>query len=949
MGLFPGAAVPFELKNTINLPKTSFSMKANLPQREPEMLKRWERMDVYTKIRSARAGCPIYVLHDGPPYANGAIHMGHAINKILKDIIVKSRSMLGFDAPYVPGWDCHGLPIEIRVDQMLGPKKASMSKVEIRRECRKYAEKYIDIQREGFKRLEVFGEWNAPYSTMSFGYEADIARAFGRFVAKGMVYKGLKPVHWCFSCGTALAEAEVEYEDHTSPSVYVAFPVESNLADIHPGLAGKDWAVVIWTTTPWTLPANLAIAFHPDFEYSAVRAAGKGYIVATELLKPVAEKLGWQEWEETARFPGKALERRSASHPFIDRESMFVLGDYVTLDAGTGCVHTAPGHGYDDYVTGVQYGLEILCPVDDKAQFVRSVEGFAGMHVFEANPKIVDHLKEIGALLHFESFSHSYPHCWRCHNPIVFRATPQWFIRLDKDGYRARVLEAIKDVRWIPEWGQERISNMVRDRPDWCISRQRDWGVPIVAFYCTGCEEILLEKRVIDHVASIFDLEGADAWYGREAAGLLPDGTACSKCGGTSFRKEFNILDVWFDSGSTHLATLGKRPDLPWPSDLYIEGGDQYRGWFQSSLLIGVALEGRAPYKESITHGWTLDEQGRAMSKSKGIGIDPTELANKRGAEVARLLVSSVSYVDDVRIFDELLERTGEAYRKIRNTCRFMLGNLSNQLDAEAPRFDPFRDSVPYPEMLEIDRWALARTARLIQKCRKSYEDYQFHQAYSALYNFCTVDMSAFYLDILKDRLYTFATRAHARRSAQTALWQILDAVNRLMAPILPFTAEEVHDAMYEGGGPGRDVESVHMLLFPCYLAAHDNVELLAEWEKLIAVREAVSKALEDVRKTGLIGNSLDAKVMLKAGGETAQLLRRHAEDLRYIFIVSQVELGDEAGSDAPLQVRVRAAEGGKCERCWNYSTLTGAEGSFPTLCERCLPVVRPMTEKAGR
>jgi isoleucyl-tRNA synthetase len=938
-----GAAV-VEIKNTLNLPKTSFTMKANLPQREPSMLAFWDRIDVYGKIRAARAGCPIYVLHDGPPYANGAIHMGTAINKIVKDIIVKSRSMMGFDAPYLPGWDCHGLPIEIKVDQTLGPKKALMSKVEIRRECRKYAEKYIDVQRNGFKRLEVFGEWSDPYQTMSYGYEADIARAFGEFVGLGLVYKGLKPVHWCSSCGTALAEAEVEYEDHSSPSIYVAFPVISDLSDLHPGLSGGDWSVLIWTTTPWTLPANLAIAFHPNFEYSAVRVNGKGYIVATELLKAVAEKCGWADMLEVARFQGKSLEYRKAHHPFIDRESLLVLADYVTLDAGTGCVHTAPGHGHEDYVTGVNYGLDVFCPVDDAGRFMAAMEHFGGMHVLEANPKIVEHLRSLGALLHCEKFDHTYPHCWRCHNPILFRATPQWFISLDKDHYRERVLEAIAKVRWIPAWGEERIANMVKDRPDWCISRQRDWGVPIIAFYCAACDEILLERRIVDHVAAIFDQEGADAWYAHEARELLPPGTVCQKCGGGGFRKEFNILDVWFDSGSSHLATLGKRKDLPWPADLYIEGGDQYRGWFQSSLLVGVALRGAAPYRASITHGWTLDETGRAMSKSKGIGIDPNDLVRERGAEVARLLVSSVNYVEDVRIFDELLERLGEAYRKIRNTCRYMLGNLSNQLDKAHPCFIPETDAVPYDQLQEVDRWALARTARLIQRCLKSYEDYQFHQVYSALHNFCTVDMSAFYLDILKDRLYTHGTHSLARRSAQTVLHHVLDSLIRLLAPILPFTTEEVYRAMFEQRPGVCPSETVHALLFPQYRPEHHDEILLREWEQLAAIREAVLKALEEKRQKGEIGNALDAKVRLRAGAATAALLFRHAADLRYIFIVSQVEIAEaEEGDSSTLCVEVLRAEGTKCERCWNHSPEVGKDASFAMLCERCIPVVRGM------
>jgi isoleucyl-tRNA synthetase len=934
--------VALEIKNTLNLPKTSFSMKANLPQREPEMLRHWEQIDIYGKIRAARAGCPVYVLHDGPPYANGAIHMGHAINKIVKDIIVKSRTMMGYDAPYVPGWDCHGLPIEIKVEEQLGRKKAEMSKVAIRRECRKYAEKFIEIQREGFKRLEVFGEWSQPYLTMSYGYESEIARAFGDCVDKGLVYKGLKPVHWCFSCKTALAEAEVEYEDHVSPSVYVAFPMESDLSDLDAKLAGQDWAVVIWTTTPWTLPANLAIAFHPEHQYLAVRVKGKGYIVAAELLKAVADKCGWNEFQEVARFPGKSLDRRKARHPFINRASLLVLGDYVTLDTGTGCVHTAPGHGYDDYVTGVKYGLDVLCPVDDDGRFLNTVDHFGGLGVFKANPLIVDHMRQTGALLYNEDFNHTYPHCWRCQNPIIFRATPQWFIAMDKDRFREKALEAIKTVRWIPAWGEERISNMVRERPDWCISRQRAWGVPIIAFYCAACGEVLLSKKIVDHVASIFQTEGADAWYAHSPGELLPDGTVCGKCGAGEFRQEFDILDVWFDSGSSHLATLGNRQDLPWPSDLYIEGGDQYRGWFQSSLLIAVALRGKSPYGTAITHGWTLDEQGRTMSKSKGIGIDPNDLVKARGAEIARLMVSSVNYVEDIRIFDELLDRLGEAYRKIRNTCRFLLGNLSNQQNT---RFDPATDCVPYDQMLEIDRWALARKELLVQKCLKGYEDYQFHQVYSALYNFCTVDMSAFYLDILKDRLYTRATYSPARRSAQTALWEILSAFTRLLAPILSFTSEEVYAAMYEGLPPAGRADSVHVLLFPKYEPKKDEEYLIAEWDKLREVREAVLKSLEEVRQAGAIGNPLEAKVLIRAAGETARLLRRHEGDLRYIFIVSQVAVEEDRNAKDGLQIEVMKADGKKCERCWNYSVEVGSESAYPSLCERCVQAIKEICQ----
>ena len=933
-----------ELKNTLNLPKTSFSMKANLPQREPEMLRHWEEIDVYGKIRAARAGAPTYVLHDGPPYANGMIHMGTAINKIIKDIIVKSRSMMGFNAPYVPGWDCHGLPIEKKVEEQLGGKKAGMTKAAIRRECREYAEKYIEIQRQGFKRLEVFGEWADPYLTMSYGYEADITRAFGGCVEKGLVYKGKKPVHWCVSCQTALAEAEIEYEPHTSPSVYVAFPLASDISDlpdIGAKLAGNDWSVVIWTTTPWTLPANLAIALHPEYEYSAVRVGGRGYIVASEMLAAVAAKIGWTEIEEIARFKGKVLENRKARHPFIDRESLLVTANYVTLEAGTGCVHTAPGHGYDDYVTGVNNKLDIYCPVDDAGRFMKNVENFAGDLVFEANPKIVELMRANGSLLKGENFEHSYPHCWRCHRPVIFRATPQWFIAMDNGGLRETTLEAIRKVRWIPSWGEERIRNMVKDRPDWCISRQRAWGVPITAFYCKDCGETLLDKKVIDHVADIFAKESADAWYLRPVAELMPEETVCAKCGGKNFEQEFDILDVWFDSGSSYIATLGKRNDMPWPADLYLEGGDQYRGWFQSSLLISTALTGQAPYRATITHGWTLDEKGRAMSKSKGIGIDPNDLVKARGAEIARLLVSSVSYVEDVRIFDELLDRLGEAYRKIRNTCRFMLGNLGNQQDAAHPRFNPDTDCLPYRKMMEIDRWAVARAQRLARECVKGYEDYQFHRVYGALYNFCTVDMSAFYLDILKDRLYTAAAHSPERRSAQTALWTILDALVRLIAPVLSFTSEEVYSAMYEGLPAAGKAESVHTLLFPEFPIRPEADSLLAEWEKIRVLREPVLKALEEVRQSGAIGNSLEAKVRIRASEENATLLSRHGEDLRYIFIVSQAEVVTDASAKDGFEIEVTKADGAKCERCWNYSTAVGADAEFPTLCERCVPVVK--------
>jgi len=921
------------LKETVNLPRTSFSMKANLALNEPKFLEKWEREDLYGKLREARRGRPVFVLHDGPPYANGVIHLGHALNKILKDLIVKSRSMEGFWAPYVPGWDCHGLPIEIKVDKDLGSKKRDLSQVEIRRACRRYAEKYIAIQRDEFKRLGIFGEWDDPYLTMSYQYEASIARAFGKFVGQGSVYKGLKPVHWCISCRTALAEAEVEYSNHTSPSVIVRFPFP-DAGRVAAELEGADCSILIWTTTPWTLPANLAIAFHPEYVYVAVRVEGHVYILARDLLESVARKAGWSDPVVVAEFEGKKLEKLSARHPFIDRPSLLVLADHVTLDQGTGAVHTAPGHGAEDYVLGQQYGLEIYNPVDAAGRFVPEVEHFAGMQVFDANTAIIDHLRARGALVATEKFSHSYPHCWRCHNPVIFRATPQWFIAMDHAGLRQKALEAIAGVRWLPAWGQERISNMVATRPDWCISRQRIWGVPITVFYCSSCDEILLDRNVVEHVAAIFEKEGADAWFTREAAELVPSGTRCAKCGGAAFTKEFNILDVWFDSGASHEAVLGRRADLPWPADVYLEGGDQYRGWFHSSLLVGVACHGGAPYRTVITNGWTLDSEGRAMSKSLGNVISPQEIIKKSGAEILRLWVSSIDYREDVRLSEEILARLSEAYRKIRNTFRYLLGNLYD--------FNPATDSVPRDQMLEIDRWALAVTAQVSARVRKAYVDYEFHGVYHALHNFCVVEMSSLYLDILKDRLYTAAAASLARRSAQTALYQIADSLCRLLAPLLPFTAEEAWLAL---NGNNADSRSIHLMEFGGQAESCADDALLEDWKLLLEIREVVSKALEEARQKKEIGQSLQASIKLEAGPATLAYLEHFRSDLRFIFIVSQVELAPTSDAiEAPgVRVAVAPAVGQKCERCWTYSQSVGGEGKYPTACDRCVAALEEM------
>jgi isoleucyl-tRNA synthetase len=918
------ARAPLDVKRTINLPARILPMKANLVQSEPARLAAWREMRLYDKILESRRGRPLFLLHDGPPYANGPIHIGHALNKILKDFIVKSRTMMGYCCPYIPGWDCHGLPIEIQVDEKLGARKAQMSPVEIRREARRHAACYMKAQSEEFQRLGVLGDFDHPYATMDYAYQADIVRVLARFIEKGSVYKGLRSVHWCIHCQTALAEAEIEYEAHTSPSVYVAFPLASDPAEIDPALAGRKVSVVIWTTTPWTLPANRGIAFNPGFDYSAVAVDGEVYIVATELLATVAEKCRWSNPQTLARFPGWKLDRLSARHPWVDRTSLLVLGDHVTLDAGTGCVHTAPGHGYEDYVVGQRYGLDIYSPVDPRGRFTSDVEHFAGMEVFEANAAIVAHLERVGALLGREEITHSYPHCWRCHRPVIFRATPQWFISMEKTGLRQRALEAIERVRWIPAWGQERMRNTVRTRPDWCISRQRVWGVPITVFYCDRCEAILADPRILARVADIFERLGADVWYEREAEYFLPEGTRCPACGATTFRKEMDILDVWIDSGTSSLAVLQRR-GLPWPADVYLEGGDQFRGWFNSSLMVALEVNGEAPYRTVITSGWTVDAEGQKMSKSRGNVIEPQEVINKSGAEILRLWVAASDYHEDVRISDEILTRLSEAYRKIRNTACYLVNNLYD--------FDPARDIVPLADMYEIDRWILAELTERQEKVLRAYEDYEFHIVYHTLYTFCTVELSAIYFDILKDRLYTFAPTSLGRRSAQTALYYLLDRLTRLLAPILAFTADEIWSKI-----PGRASDervSVHLAEFPPLEERFRDPPLLTRWRRLLEIRRAVLKELEGKRVEKQIGASLEAKVILSAGGELYDFLASFGPQLAAVFITSQVELNRAAGDG--LQIAVTRADGRKCERCWNYSPSVGQDDRYPTVCARCV------------
>ncbi len=927
-----------DLKKTVNLPRTAFPMKADLHKLEPRMLARWEQQRLYEKIRQARAGRPLYVLHDGPPYANGTIHAGTAFNKILKDFIVKSKSMAGYDAPFIPGWDCHGLPIEIKVDSELGPRKAQMSPVEIRRECRRYAQYWVEVQRRDFKRLGVFGRWEQPYLTMSPDYQAAIARAFVEFLDRGYVYKGLKPVHWCIHCRTALAEAEVEYEDHASPSIWVRFPLASDPARLDPALAGRRVFVLIWTTTPWTLPANMAVAFHPAFEYVALEVAGEIYIVAAELAQATAEKCRWEAPLERARFNGRALEGAVFRHPFLQRDSLGVLADYVTLDQGTGAVHTAPGHGQEDHLTCRQYGIPTYCPVGPAGEFFhaegaagRLPDSLIGKTVWEANPLVLEILRSAGALLAEEQLRHSYPHCWRCHNPTIFRATEQWFIGMDRLALRERALEAVRQVRWLPSWGQERIANMIANRPDWCISRQRIWGVPIVIFYCEGCGEALTDRKTLDRVVALFQQHGADVWYERPAEELAGPEARCARCGGASFRKESDILDVWFDSGSSHLAVLTEANALPWPCDLYIEGGDQYRGWFHSSLLVGVGLRNSAPYRHCASHGWTLDSEGRAMSKSLGNYIAPEEIISRYGAEVLRLWVASVEFTDDARISETILTRLSEAYRKLRNTFRWALGNLAD--------FDPARDALPAAQLLELDQWILFRAEELVRDCRAWYEEFAFHRVYHAAYDFATADLSALYFDVLKDRLYTAAPRSRARRSAQTALWRLTYALVRLLAPILTFTAEEVWDHFAK---PQGAPESVHLALLPepAELSGGLDEECrrrARNWDRLLAVRQAVLKRLEEARREKAIGAPLEAHVRLRADGDLYPLLADYAAELPALFIVSQVSLEQQPGE---LAVEVERAAGSKCERCWKYSTEIGADPAWPTICPACAQAV---------
>jgi isoleucyl-tRNA synthetase len=943
-----------DYKDTLNLPKTSFPMKANLPKLEPEMLKRWQEMDIYGRLRKASASRPLWILHDGPPYANGHIHLGTALNKILKDLVVKSRAMLGHNAVYVPGWDCHGLPIEHQVDVELGldqpgvDVRQAMDPVEKIRRCRDYALRFIDIQREEFKRLGIFGDWANRYATLDPAYEAVIVREFGRFVGQGAVYKGLKPVHWCMHCKTALAQAEVEYEDQTTPSVFVKFPVKTPSPPLARALGNRRASLVVWTTTPWTLPANLAIAVHPGETYTAVEYDGEVLVVARPLAEAFAALPGLKGRTRPTEMavPGAELVGTVCRHPWIDRDAPVLGADFVAMDTGTGLVHIAPGHGEEDYELGRKAGLKIYNPVDDDGRFVPEVAHFAGLTVWDANPKIIAHLKAVGALVAEVALSHEYPHCWRCKNPTLFRATEQWFISLDKNGLRGKALDAIRnDVRWIPAWGADRLFNMIAHRPDWVLSRQRVWGVPIVAFYCRACSALLLDERVIEHVSVIFrDGRGIEEWYLRPEAELVPAGTRCSACGGGEFRKETDILDVWVDSGCSHAAVLEMRPELRWPADMYLEGSDQHRGWFHSSLLEAVGTRGRPPYKSVLTHGFLVDAEGRKLSKSLRNYDSQEEILSRYGAEILRLWVAAEDYTEDIRFSDEILVRLSDAYRRIRNTFRFLLGTLAD--------FDPASDRVSYDQMDEIDRWSLLRLGEMIARVRRAYDEYQFHVVFHTVHNFCAVDLSSLYLDIIKDRLYVSAPDDPKRRAAQTVCFEVLTALARLLAPILTFTADEVWGYIPGRGKP----ESVHLVTFPEERGEWINERLGGEWERLLEVRGEVSRALETARKQGLIGKGIDAVVFVTSAPEEQwrPLLAGKGEDLlATLFNVSAVRLAepppDGAGivyesQDIPgLALAVTPAQAlgwKKCDRCWTWSAGVGADARHPALCERCLPVV---------
>ncbi|MCP4268347.1 MAG: isoleucine--tRNA ligase [Candidatus Brocadiaceae bacterium] len=937
-------------KDTINLPKTKFSMKGNLVQREPEFLKKWDKEDLYAQIRKLRANADKFILHDGPPYPTGDLHIGTGLNKILKDIIVRFYTMKGCDAPYIPGWDCHGLPIEHRVLQELGPKAKEMEKIDIRKKCKKYAEKFVKVQMKQFKALGVSGDWESAYLTFTPQYEAGIIEVFGKLVEKGYVYRSLKPIHWCMCCETALAEAELEHQDKTSPSIYVNFKLIEILKGVFPEIQDEDVYMLIWTTTPWTLPANLAIAVHPEFQYTAIKYLNpktqkkQVSILAENLVDSVMKLTGIESYERLGSVKGSSLECLKYQHTIMKREGSVVLANYVTLADGTGCVHTAPGHGQDDYQTGLKYGLPVVSPVDATGIFTDEAGDFAGLNIYNANETVTIKLDELGLLLHMNKINHSYPHCWRCRKPVIFRATEQWFVKIDHDGLRTNALNAIKETEWVPPWGEVRLSNMIKERPDWCISRQRSWGVPIPAFYCTSCQESLLDVKVIDHVREMFLRHGADSWFYKDTKEFLPEGTKCSKCASSEFEKENDIFDVWFESGSSHHSVINKRDQLTFPADIYLEGSDQHRGWFQLSLLLSVAAWDSAPFKKVLTHGFVVDEHGKKMSKSLGNFVSVGDALKELGGDIVRLWTSSMEYRNEMHASSEIILKMSDSYRRLRNTFRYILGNLFD--------FDPKNDSVEYSRMPEIDRWALHKTEELITSVTSAYESFQFHRVYHNILNFCVVEMSSFYFDIMKDRLYTFSKNSVERRATQTVLHRINAVLARLLAPILVYTSEEVWQ---EIGHEEGSTPCVHLSEWPVTNQKYIDEALNDKWAKIIKVKTDVARELEKMRAAKKIGNSLEATVDLYTDDAyMLNLLKEYEHDFPMLLIVSEVNI-----SNTPLDtsnkgeifdklfIKVRVSDSNKCDRCWNYRKEVGKVDKYPTLCNRCATVIEEVEQQS--
>jgi len=909
-----------DYSKTLNLPKTEFSMKADLATREPIFQKLWEDNRIYEKLLERDSPMGEYILHDGPPYSNGDIHIGHALNKLLKDFVVRYKAMKGYRTPYIPGWDNHGLPIEQKLAEEYRRKHEAPTKLEMRKACREYAAKWVDIQRQQFKRLGGIGDWDNPYLTMSYDYEATIVKVFGELAKLGYIYRGLKPIHWCTNDETALAEAEIEYADQASPSIYVRFPL---VTDPNGLFADSDKAnyTMIWTTTPWTIPANLAVAVHPDYEYAFVDVGGDRYVIAAELVGKTMTAMGVDEYRVAKTVKGSEMEGMVFKHPIYDRDSVLVHANYVTLEDGTGVVHTAPGHGREDFETGQKYGLTTLNPVDDRGYFTKEAGQFEGLHILkQGNDAVLEALKESGNLVASSKISHSYPHCWRCHKPVVFRTTVQWFMSIDHADLRKKMLEEIDRIAFYPAEAKNRLTAMIENSPDWCLSRQRSWGVGVPVFFCKGCDEAIMTEESIEAVYQDALANGSDSWFARSAAEILPAGFACPKCGGTEFTKETDVLDVWFDSGSSCRAVVENRLGT-YPADMYLEGSDQHRGWFNKSLVVGTATKGRSPFRELVSHGFTLDSEGKAMSKSIGNVVAPQKIISRLGADVLRLFFSSTDYFEDVRIGDEILTRVTDAYRRLRNTFRFILGNISD--------FDPAGDSVAYADLLEIDKYALHRLNELIEQVTASYDAYEFHRVYHAVHNYCAVDLSSLYLDILKDRLYASANDSLARRSAQTALYEILSALTRMLAPVIAHTAEEVWQLI---PGAGK-AESVILASFPKANPAWNDSELAARWGRILEVRDKVLLALEEARQAGRIGKPLESRVKLTVPAELYEFLRPYASQLPAVFIVSQVRL--ESGGDE-VSVDVGPPLGEKCERCWLVLESVGSHADHPTLCDRC-------------